>query len=160
MLIPVRSQFFWPCNLLLTVIMLLLGNVGNASFSSGVALAQPATNQPEIKTDITNISNQDVRSYAAVVLAIEPIRLKYYDLARQQMAGKMPQDLCLGNQKANIPNGLEDICNSYMQESTAIIEANDLTPGQFDAITKQAQTDKALRDRIQQHLRQQQKAKP
>ncbi len=164
---PVRSQFSLPRRLLAAAIMFLLSSVGNASFSSVVALAQTPTNQPvikkpEIKTPETEntVSDQDIRSYAAAVLAIEPIRLKYYTLARQQMSGKLPQDLCLGNEKANVPNGLEEICNSYMKDSTAVIEANDLTSGQFDLITKQAQTDKALRDRIQQHLRQQQKAKP
>jgi Domain of unknown function (DUF4168) len=161
MFIPVRSQFSSPRRLLVAAIMLLLSSVGNVSFCSGVVLAQTPTNQPDNKSEIkNNVSDQDIRSYATAVLAIEPIRLKYYNLARQQMAGKMPQDLCLGNEKANVPNGLEDICNDYMKDSTAVIEANELTPGQFDAITKQAQTDKALRDRIQQHLQQQQKAKP
>jgi Domain of unknown function (DUF4168) len=150
---PVRSHFsllLLP-RLLLAAMIILLGNGESFSFRSfsAVVLAQ-TSNQPLI-------TPQQVSDYAAAVLEIEPIRLKYYDQARKQTNGKIPPNLCLENEKTNVVNELASICSSYMEESQAVIIKHDLTQDQFNAITTQAQTDRALSDRIQQQLRQHQK---
>ncbi len=149
---PVRSHFFWPLlsHSLLAATILLLGNVESLISSSGVALAQTVPNQQAI-------TRQQVSDYAAAVLEIEPIRLRYYNLARQQTDGKMPPNLCMDNENTSMANKLASICQSYMAEAKSVIIKHDLTQDQFNTITTQAQNDQALSDRIQKELRQQQK---
>jgi Domain of unknown function (DUF4168) len=135
--------------LLLAAMIILLGS-GESFSSSAAVVAQTSSQQ--------TITPQQLSDYAAAVLEIEPIRLKYYDQARKQTNGKMPPNLCLETQTANVVNELESICNSYMEESQAVILKHDLTEDQFNAITTQARSDQTLSDRIQQQLRQRQKA--
>ncbi len=107
-------------------------------------LAQAPTVSPSLVINNTQVSN-----YARAVLAIEPIRLKYYRQAQQLFPGRLPRNPCLGNSKDTIPTGLEGICQQYMNESMAILRKHDLTPEEFNAITQQLRFSPSLYQRVQ-----------
>jgi hypothetical protein len=122
---------------------------GATGWQTGIVLAQSSVPPSTSPTGLTS----QLTDYARAVLEIEPIRLKYYQQAEQLMRrGQIPQNTCLGNNKANVPQGLEGICNGYLNDSKQVIERNNLTPEQFNEITLRARTDTSLMTRIQQEL--------
>uniref|UniRef100_B8HU30 DUF4168 domain-containing protein n=1 Tax=Cyanothece sp. (strain PCC 7425 / ATCC 29141) TaxID=395961 RepID=B8HU30_CYAP4 len=156
--LPYRLATIRPpqlCTALLLSVLSLGSVLENGSFGSLFSASfPPALGQTTISTD-------QVSSYARAVLSIEPIRRRYYQQAQQVMKGAVPKNSCLGNNRANVPQELEDICSSYLSESKTVIEKNKLTLEQFNEITMRARSDTALNSRIQQELvRQQQLATP
>jgi Domain of unknown function (DUF4168) len=98
------------------------------------------------------ISNLQVSKYARAVLEIEQVRQKFQHQAIQVLGKTLPTNTCVGNYRANVPPGLENICNGYLQESRAIVDKYGLTPEEFNAITLRSRNDSALFNRIQQEL--------
>jgi hypothetical protein len=97
-------------------------------------------------------SNLQVSKYARAVLEIEQVRMKFQNQAIQVLGKTLPANTCVGNYRANVPPGLENICNGYLQESRAIIDKYGLTPEEFNGITLRSRNDTALMNRIQQEL--------
>jgi hypothetical protein len=106
------------------------------------------------------INSPQITNYARAVLEIETLRLRFYQQASQMLRGTVPPNTCLGNRRDNIPPGLESLCNDYLNASRAIIDKNQLSSEQFNAITLRARSDASLMARIQQELIRIQQSRP
>ncbi len=96
----------------------------------------------------SSFSNDQVDSYAQVVLEMEPLRQRYYKQVKRLLGGTVPEDVC---RQETLPKPVRRICDSFFKESEQIIEKR-LSTGEFNQITRRAQTDSALKNRIQQAL--------
>ncbi|MFN4278986.1 DUF4168 domain-containing protein [Thermosynechococcus sp.] len=109
------------------------------------SLAQAAP-RPEM------IDPWEIINYARVVLEIEPIRQKYYRQAQVAFQGQVPRNSCFGMNPENIPIGLETICANYMREAIQVLKRYNMSLDQFNGITRRAQQDSALSQRIQAEM--------
>lgn len=109
------------------------------------SLAQTAP-RPEV------IAPWEIVNYARVVLEIEPIRQRYYRQAQAVFQGQVPRNSCFGMNPQNIPIGLETICANYMREAMLVLKKYNMTIEQFNGITRRAQQDSALSQRIQTEM--------
>lgn len=100
----------------------------------------------------TTISTSQLSSYAQAVLAIEPIRLKYYRQAQRMFAGQVPRNSCLTEPKTLTSPRLEQLCNQYFYESMQILKKYDLTPEEFNTMTQKIRTNPGLYQRVQYEM--------
>lgn len=110
-------------------------------------LAQTKTPTPTIV-----INNSQVSNYAQAVLAIEPIRVRYYRQAQALFAGKVPTNACSKEYPETMPPGLDAICHQYFSESMQILQKYDLSPDEFNLITQQLRFSPSLYQRVQQEM--------
>lgn len=117
----------------------------SSAAESGSSTATFATSTP------SSFSNEELRNYAKVILAIEPIRQSAYrEIQRTTNAGKVPPVTC--NQPdslASLPKDIQSIAANYCNQAKKIGESNGLTMARFNAITTNAQSDLDLQRRIQ-----------
>lgn len=138
----------------LSTVGLLLGiipglNPGVLSLDSLIwsqaANAQPAASQ---------ISDQEVQSYAKSVLAIEPIRKTAYKKI-QEITGsdQVPVVAChRPSSLSELPENIRDIAIDYCNQAIAIVESNGLTITSFNQITIAHQNNQDLAGRIRQAI--------
>ncbi|WP_172636031.1 DUF4168 domain-containing protein [Synechococcus sp. PCC 6312] len=100
----------------------------------------------------TTLSNSQLSSYAQAVLAIEPIRLKYYRQAQKMFSGQVPRNSCLAEPKNLASPRLDNLCSQYFNESTQILKKYDLTPEEFNNITQQIHANPGLYQRVQYEM--------
>lgn len=103
-----------------------------------------------------DVSDQEVRSYARSVLAIEPIRLAAYNKIKQITGSQeVPVVAChRPSSLSNLPENIRDIAIDYCNQAIAIVERNDLTITRFNQITVAHQSNQDLSGRIQQAINQ------
>lgn len=126
--------------------------IGLLTLWSLTGLPTPGLTQVIAPSPTTTMSNSQLSSYAQAVLAIEPIRLKYYRQAQRMFSGQVPRNSCLGEPKnVNSPR-LNQLCQQYLSESMQILKKYDLTPEEFNSMTLQIQANPGLYQRVQYEM--------
>jgi Domain of unknown function (DUF4168) len=119
----------------------LLAHKSNLVFST-TAQAQPAP-----------VSNQEVTSYAKVVLGIEKERQKTYTEIKNIIGGQPPEIACNKPESFNsLPQNARDIAANFCKHYEKVVKENGLSSEVFNNITIQAQNDEDLQTRIRNEL--------
>lgn len=126
--------------------------IGLLTLWSLTGFPPPGLAQVMTPSSATTLDTSQLSSYAQAVLAIEPIRLKYYRQAQQMFSGQVPRNSCLVENKNLISPRLDSLCQQYRQESMQILKKYDLTPAEFNAMTQQIQANPGLYQRVQYEM--------
>lgn len=116
--------------------------------------SQPATESPAEETPSPTVSispsETDITNYAQAVLAIEQVRQSAYSQIQQAIADEpVPNLSCDRPESLKALSGdARDIAVDYCNEAKAIIENNNLSVTEFNAITAQMQTNPELKQQV------------
>lgn len=127
------------------------GLMGHSPVVAGVALAQDS-----------DISSDEITSYAASVLEMDPYRTEAYTQIKNLLTG-IEHDMsavdlsCAGSTNLNqlprnVRSDVRAIIVNYCNRASTIVESNGLTVGQFNAITAAYPQDPGLAEQIRTAL--------
>ncbi|MEQ9481787.1 DUF4168 domain-containing protein [Coleofasciculus sp. F4-SAH-05] len=105
------------------------------------------------------VTDVEVTNYARAVLAMEPLRQVAYNEIKKIVNGNIPDIQCHRSETINqLPSQeARKIANTYCNQALALVN-NYLTPSRFNQITRLAEKDSNLRQRIQDALQTQQES--
>jgi hypothetical protein len=105
------------------------------------------------------VTEAEVSNYARAVLAMEPLRQVAYNEIKKIVNGNIPDIQCHRAETINqLPSQeARKIANTYCNQALALVN-NYLTPSRFNQITRLAEKDGNLRQRIQDALQRQQES--
>ncbi|MEQ8385262.1 MAG: DUF4168 domain-containing protein [Coleofasciculus sp. A1-SPW-01] len=105
------------------------------------------------------VTEAEVTNYARAVLAMEPLRQVAYNEIKKIVNGNIPDIQCHRSETINqLPSQeARKIANTYCNQALALVN-NYLTPSRFNQITRLAEKDGNLRQRIQDALQRQQES--
>ncbi|MDX2100735.1 MAG: DUF4168 domain-containing protein [Leptolyngbyaceae cyanobacterium bins.59] len=101
------------------------------------------------------ITDAELKNYARVVMAIEPIRQTAYSEIKRLIGDREVPPIICNKQESlkNLPTNTRNIAVNYCNQSKRVVESNGLTIARFNAITARLQQgDEALEKRIQTEL--------
>jgi hypothetical protein len=75
----------------------------------------------------------DMALYTKIARLIERQRMQDYAEVKQILGGKVPEGVC---QIGNMVPQVKDICDRFEGKSREIIQANNMTVGRFNEITR------------------------
>lgn len=106
------------------------------------------------------VPEDDINNYARAVLAMEPLRQVAYNEIKKIVNGNIPDIQCHRSETINqLPSQeARAIANNYCNQASALVN-NYLTPSRFNQITRLAEKDSNLRQRIQDALQRQQESR-
>jgi Domain of unknown function (DUF4168) len=138
---------------------LLIGAVSTATVVSGII---PSVNLTSTNPSIVfgnaalaqNVTDGELLRYARSVLVIEPMRQQVYSQIQSIMGtNRVPSIAChRPNSLASLPGNIRQIATDYCNRAIQVVESNDISISQFNAITTNIQNDPDLASRIQQIL--------
>ncbi|MEQ8969862.1 MAG: DUF4168 domain-containing protein [Coleofasciculus sp. C1-SOL-03] len=101
------------------------------------------------------VTEAEITNYAKAVLAMEPLRQVAYNEIKKIVNGNIPDIQCHRSETINqLPSQeARKIANTYCNQALALVN-NYLTPSRFNQITRLAEQDSNLRQRIQTKLAQ------
>jgi hypothetical protein len=101
------------------------------------------------------VTEAEITNYARAVLAMEPLRQVAYNEIKKIVNGNIPDIQCHRSETINqLPSQeARKIANTYCNQALALVN-NYLTPSRFNQITRLAEQDSNLRQRIQTKLAQ------
>ena len=99
------------------------------------------------------VTQTEITNYARAVLAMEPLRQVAYNEIKKIVNGNIPDIQCHRSETINqLPSQeARKIANTYCNQALALVN-NYLTPSRFNQITRLAEQDSDLRQRIQTKL--------
>jgi Domain of unknown function (DUF4168) len=119
----------------------LLANKSNLVFSATAQAQSPP------------VSNEEVTSYAKVVLGIEKERQKTYTEIKNIIGGQPPEIACNKPESFNsLPQNARNIAANFCKHYERVVTDNGLSSERFNVITIQAQNDEDLKTRIRNEL--------
>ena len=97
----------------------------------------------------------EITNYANAVLAMEPLRQNAYNEIKKIMSGAVPNIECYRTESINSLNSAEarQIAANYCKQASALV-GDYLTPARFNDITRMADNDGNLRQKIKDKMRQ------
>jgi Domain of unknown function (DUF4168) len=101
-----------------------------------------------------SISTDELQNYARSLLAIEPIRQSAYsEIKRILGSDQVPRIDCHRPDSLNtLSSNIRQIAIDYCADARRIAQQNDLSPDQFNAITRALQSNPDLVPRIEQEM--------
>lgn len=135
-------------------VVLSIGSLTAITLIMAGCAAPPSSESATPSPTVTAVNDQDVERYARAILAIEPKRQEAHDdIQRITQSEQVPDFTCTQPDKiAALPNNIETIAVNYCTQAKKIGQGQGLTMDKFNGITKSAQTDPALQNRIQAEL--------
>lgn len=106
------------------------------------------------------VTSEEIKSYAQIVMAIEPVRQSAYTEIKKILGtGDVPAISCDKPESLkNLPSNTRGIAINYCNQSKKIVESNGLSITRFNVITLQVQDNPKLEKQIQAELIRIQKA--
>lgn len=100
-----------------------------------------------------SVTETEISNYAYAVLGMEPLRQVAYNEIKKIVNGNIPDIQCHRPETINqLPSQeAQKIANNYCNQASALV-SNYLTPSRFNQITRLAEKDTDLRQRIQAKL--------
>lgn len=136
---------------------LLIGSLSTLSLLSGFTpILEQCSWTPIFSSSAfaQSVSDEELQRYARSLLAIEPIRQAAYDEIKRILGtGEVPSITCNRPNSLNrLDANIREIAVNYCNQSTRIVERNNLSIGRFNTITTILQDDPDLLLRIQQEM--------
>lgn len=131
---------------------LVIGTLTSVGIISGISIEFSSTH-PQLtgakSVQAQNATADTVRKVAQSILAIEDLRNQAYEEIKK-LVGSVPAINCHeADSMSSLPSDARTIAVNYCNSSKKIVEAHGLTINQFNEVTMEAQSNDALRRRIQ-----------
>jgi hypothetical protein len=101
-----------------------------------------------------DFTNEQVTRFARAILSMEPLRQETYNAIKQRIgSGDVPNIVCTQpNSLRGLSREAREIAIAYCERSKAIVESNNLTSQEFNAMTQAASSNPAFKTRVQNEL--------
>jgi Domain of unknown function (DUF4168) len=103
--------------------------------------------------DASALASEKIAAYAESILEIEPIRAAAYENMKIESEGKPPQVACNRQETVSRLRGnIKKIAVQYCTDSKKVVEENQLTVQEFNALTQQVQESPEVNKQVQSEL--------
>jgi hypothetical protein len=97
------------------------------------------------------VSDEDLRKYAAALLEIEPLRVEALTAIKSKVSGDLPNLMCnQPDSMSSLPSDARKIFVRYCANANEIANRKGLSLAAFNRITSQVSSSPQLRKRLQQ----------